>query len=240
MRQRKTGRAPAAAASTAAAHARFAAVVLDVDSTLVSIEGVDWLATRKGATAADEVAALTECAMAGTIPLDAVYGRRMAIVRPTRGDLEALAVAYEAALAPGAREAVRALLEAGVRVVLVSGGLRQAIAPLAVALGIGDDGLRAVGVTLAPDGSFTSFERTSPLVTHRGKLDVVRALGLPRPILGVGDGSTDIAMRPAVDAFAAFTGFVSRPAVVKKADHRLASFTELTTLVLGTPTATDA
>ncbi len=239
MGQRRSGRTPAAAVSTAAAHARFAAVVLDVDSTLVGLEGIDWLATRKGTSAAEEVAALTDCAMAGTIPLDAVYGRRMTIVRPGREDLEALGAAYSAALADGAREAITALLGAGVRVVLVSGGLRPAIVPLAASLGIPDTDLRAVGVTLGPDGSFVTFERTSPLVTQRGKLDVVRELGLPRPVLGVGDGSTDLAMRPALDAFAAFSGFVSRSSVMKKADHQIGSFAELLALVLG-PTSPDA
>jgi hypothetical protein len=40
-------------------------------------------------------------------------------------------------------------------------------------------------------------------------------------------------MRPAVDAFAAFTGFVRREPVVAGADHVLADFAQLTELVLG-------
>jgi phosphoserine phosphatase len=55
---------------------------------------------------------------------------------------------------------------------------------------------------------------------------------LPRRILAVGDGATDAAMRPAVDAFAAFTGFVSRPSVIAAADRVVNSFDQLAELVL--------
>ena len=49
-------------------------------------------------------------------------------------------------------------------------------------------------------------------------------LGMPRPIVAIGDGSTDLAMRPAVDAFVAFTGFARRTAVVQAADGELLAF----------------
>jgi phosphoglycolate phosphatase-like HAD superfamily hydrolase len=59
-------------------------------------------------------------------------------------------------------------------------------------------------------------------------------LSLPRPILSVGDGATDAAMKSAgaADAFAAFTGFVRREPVVALADHVIATFDELVALVL--------
>ena len=55
---------------------------------------------------------------------------------------------------------------------------------------------------------------------------------LPRRILAVGDGATDLAIRPAVDAFAAFTGFVRRAPVVASADVVIDSFAQLVELVL--------
>jgi phosphoserine phosphatase len=60
----------------------------------------------------------------------------------------------------------------------------------------------------------------------------VDSLQLPRRILAVGDGVTDIAMRPAVDAFAAFTGFVHRSEVADLADTTITSFDQLLELVL--------
>ena len=51
-------------------------------------------------------------------------------------------------------------------------------------------------------------------------------------MLAVGDGMTDADIRPVVAAFAAFTGFVKRDAVVAAADHVLDSFDALARLVL--------
>src|SRR5687768_16471217 len=85
---------------------RFRSVILDVDSTLSGIEGIDWLAARRGPEVAAQIATLTERAMDGAVPLDAVYGERLAIVRPTHAEVAELARAHPDALAPGAREAI--------------------------------------------------------------------------------------------------------------------------------------
>ena len=217
---------------TARAHARFASVVLDVDSTIAGIEGIDWLAQRRGPEVAADVASLTDRAMKGEIPLDAVYGERLARIRPTRDEVGMLAAAYREAIAPGAVDVVARLRLAGVRVALVSGGLREAIQPLALHLGCVDDALHAVRVRFDEHGEYAGYDEASPLATQAGKAAVVRALALPSPALAVGDGATDLAMRPAVDAFAAYVGFVRRAPVVASADFEIDSFARLEALVL--------
>jgi phosphoserine phosphatase len=210
----------------------FASVVLDVDSTVSGIEGIDWLAERRGADVAARVVGLTDRAMRGEIALDAVYGERLDLVRPSREEVGALADEYIATLAPGAREAIDRLRSHGRRVVLVSGGIREAILPLAVHLGISVDDVYAVPVRFASNGAFAGFDGSSPLATATGKRAVAELLALPRRVLAMGDGSTDLAMRPAVDAFAAFTGFVRREPVCAKADLTLDSFDQLAEIVL--------
>ena len=210
--------------------ARFRSVVIDVDSTLCGIEGVDWLAKRRGPEVANRIAALTDRAMNGELALDAVYGARLEVVRPTLTDVAALAEAYRETLAPGALEAVRAFQEDGMRVVLVSGGLRQAIAPLADALGAE---LVAVDVHFAADGTYSGFDAGSALTTQAGKGEVVVGLMLDRPSAAVGDGATDAALKGIVDLFVGYTGFVTRPAMVATADVLAASFADVTRLLLG-------
>ncbi|MFL5606937.1 MAG: HAD-IB family phosphatase [Gemmatimonadaceae bacterium] len=210
----------------------FQSVVIDVDSTLCGIEGIDWLASRCDPATGAAISALTDRAMRGEIALESVYGERLAAVRPSRRDVDELAAAYVGALAPGAAEAVRALHDAARRVVLVSGGLREAILPLAAQLAIAEHDVHAVTVRFNADGAFGGHDETSPLTTGSGKQDVVRALALPRRILAVGDGATDLAIRPAVDAFAAFTGFIRRAPVVASSDVVIDSFAQLVELVL--------
>ena len=211
---------------------RFASVVLDVDSTLSGIEGIDWLAALRGPEVSAAVADLTDRAMRGAIALDAVFGKRVALVRPSRRELAALTAAYEACVAPGASHAVRSLRAAGVRVVAVSGGLRDAVAPFVASLGVPDADVHAVGVTFDAAGEFAGFDEGSPLATAVGKRTLVESLDLPAPVLAVGDGATDLAIRPAVAAFGAFTGFVTRDAVVAGADYLIPDFPHLLDLVL--------
>jgi phosphoserine phosphatase len=212
--------------------AGFASVVLDVDSTLCGLEGIDWLAARRGPEVGAMIAEVTDRAMRGEVQLDAVFGERMAMVSPGGDDLAALAVEYERALAPGARAAIARMLAAGRRVVLVSGGLRNAILPVARTLGIADDDVHAVRVDVAADGSYGGYDTSSPMTTSGGKQHVVDALRLPRRLVAVGDGATDLAIKPVADAFAAFTGFVRREPVVAGADVVLDSFEQLAELVL--------
>ncbi len=208
---------------------RFRSIVLDVDSTLCGVEGIDWLATRRSGEVAKRIAELTDRAMNGEMTLDAVYGMRLDLIRPTRAEIAALADHYIATVAPGALQAIKSFQRAGMRVVLVSGGVRPAIEPIARSLGVE---LQAVDVWFAPNGEYAGYDSSSPLTTQAGKRDVVAGVGLSRPTVAVGDGATDVAMRPAVDAFVAYTGFVRRERVVSEADAEVSSFAGLLEYVL--------
>jgi phosphoserine phosphatase len=224
---------------------RFASVVLDVDSTLTRLEGIEWLAARRGPVIAHTVATMTDRAMHGTAPLEAVYADRLALVRPTRTEVAGLARAYVDGVVTGALDAVAALRKAQIRLAILSGGVREAVAPFAASLGIADHEVHAVSLRFTPDGAYAGFDTASPLTRNGGKPAVVRALGLPRPVLAVGDGSTDAELKtdagagargrggPAVDAFAAFVGVARRESVVAVADFVMQTLAELPVLVLG-------
>lgn len=211
----------------------FGTVVLDVDSTVSGIEGVDWLAARRGPEVAKRIANLTAEAMRGEIPLEQVYGTRLSQIRPRREDLDALARAYVEAVEPNAVSTIYKLRRAGVQVLLVSGGLRNALLRLALHLDLDLGDVYAVDIRFDAMGAYVGFDEKSPLSRTTGKSTVIAGLGAAGPVLMVGDGVTDLAARSAVDKFAAFTGFVTREPVVRQADIVLKSFTELETLVLG-------
>jgi phosphoserine phosphatase len=195
---------------------RFATVVLDCDSTLSAVEGIEELAAERRA----EVSALTEAAMRGAVPLEEVYGRRLELIRPTRARVDALGRLYVKRLVPDAREVVAVLGREGVVVRIVSGGLLPAVRTLARELGVGDDAVAAVDVYFSGDGAYAGFDASSPLARSGGKREVLEAWGaeLPRPVLLVGDGATDLEAAPVVDLFVAFAGVVDRPVVTGAAD----------------------
>lgn len=210
----------------------FASVVLDVDSTVSGAEGIEWLAGKRGPTVANEVSRLTRQATDGEISLESVYAHRLEMIEPTEAEVGELARFYERRLAPRAAEVIAELRENGIRIVLVSGGIRQAILPLGLRLGFTPAEVFAVRLAFDEEGRYSGFDDISPLTTSSGKAMVVQRLYLARPVLMVGDGITDLAARPAADAFAAFTEFTYRGAVVRGADYELASFDQLLKLVM--------
>ena len=85
---------------------------------------------------------------------------------------------------------------------------------------------------VSDDGEYETYDAHSLMTTAEGKRSVVAALALPRRLVAMGDGATDLAIRPVADAFVAFTGFVHRAPVVAGADAVVDSFDQLVELVL--------
>lgn len=209
------------------------AVVFDCDSTLCAIEGIDEL----GAAMRDRIEALTDAAMRGELPLEAVYGQRLSLIRPHRTALDALARHYVETLVPDAVEVVHALHAEGIDVRIMSGGLLPAVAAAADALGISRERVAAVDISFATDGSYAGFDAASPLARAGGKRDTIRQWRqeLRGAVMMVGDGATDLEVRDDVELFVAYAGVIERPAVVAGADVvvRSASMAPVLPLALG-------
>lgn len=218
---------------------RFASVIFDCDSTLSAIEGIEELSHGHR----EEIARLTESAMRGEVPLEDVYRRRLELVRPTRDQVNALGEHYIRALVPDARETVAALLAENIEVRVMSGGIRQAVIPLALALGLPERAVAAVDVHFDENGDYIGFDQASPLTRSGGKRIVLERWlpELSRPIMVVGDGATDLEARPPADRFVAFSGVVERPAVIDAADDvvRTPSLAPVLVLALGGVTPRD-
>jgi phosphoserine phosphatase len=98
--------------------------------------------------------------------------------------------------------------------VIISGGFRQAIRPLADFLGVAR--VEAVDLYFAEDGSYRGFSTDYPTTRTGGKCEVVsrlRAEMKPEKVVMVGDGVSDMETLPAVDLFIGYGGFVSREKV---------------------------
>jgi phosphoserine phosphatase len=190
---------------------RFA--FFDVDSTLVTIEGIDVLADGN-----PEIAKLTDAAMNGEIPLGQVYARRLEMIRPSKDRVEQLGAKYVASLVGGAQETIATLQDNGIIVHLVTAGIEQAILPLANALHVKN--VHAVKLTFDATGSYKDFDRRSFLTRTGGKELVVRDIRARShgKAAFIGDGISDLEAKPAVDLFIGFGGVVVRPRVKENAD----------------------
>jgi len=203
---------------------KYRFVFFDVDSTLVTIEGIDVLALNH-----PEIAALTTSAMNGDIPLDEVYGRRLEVIRPHREQVAHLADLYLQSLVIGVPETIDALCKAGVLVHLVTGGIAQAMMPLAALLNIPAHNVHAVSLQFNPDGSYSDFDRRSFLTRSGGKEVVVRDIRARShgTAAFVGDGVSDLETKTAVECFIGFGGVVVRPHVQQNAGIYVTSMTDV-------------
>jgi phosphoserine phosphatase len=189
-------------------------VFFDCDSTLSAIEGIDELARLRGPEAFAAVERMTREAMGGNTSMEEIFARRLEIIRPTAAELRHVAELYIEHIEPDAVRVVAELRADGWTPVILSGGFRDAILPLAAHLGI--ERVEAVGLRFDETGHYLDFEHTSPTARSRGKNVVIAALKAetaPERVVMVGDGASDLETTPDVDLFVGFGRYAVREKV---------------------------
>ena len=191
-------------------------IVMDVDSTLLKGEVIDALAARVGCE--EQVAAITEAAMAGELDFAEALAERVALLEGL-DVAEVEAVSQELELMPGARTLLRTLQRLGYQTAVVSGGFLQVIAPLVAELGIDHAVANELEVV---DGRLTG-RLTGEIVDRAGKAAALvrfaAEVGVPvSQTVAVGDGANDIDMLSAAGLGIAFN---ARPIVIEAADTAL-------------------
>ncbi|WP_262422441.1 HAD-IB family phosphatase [Brevundimonas denitrificans] len=143
--------------------------MLDFDSTLVKVETLDALADMvlSESVEADairtRVARLTDQAMAGDIDFGEALKRRLELLQLTRTHVEALADRILGELTPSVRRNGRFFAENADRIIIVSGGFREVIAPVAAELGVAPERVLANDLIYDDEGRVTGVDEANPL-----------------------------------------------------------------------------
>jgi phosphoserine phosphatase len=204
-------------------------VLFDCDSTLSAIEGIDELARVCGPDVFKAVEAMTNAAMEGAIPVESVFARRLEIIQPTAAQVAAVGQRYLDTIEPTALATIDTLRRRGWTPMIVSGGFRPAIRPLADRLGIS----RVEAVDLRFDdetGAYRGFDEQFPTTRSGGKPEIARRLHAelsPDRMVMVGDGASDLEAKSDVDLFVGFGRYVRRPRVAAEAGCFIQSLDEL-------------
>jgi phosphoserine phosphatase len=195
----------------------FGIICFDCDSTLSKIEGIDELGRQSGLF--DELVALTNAAMNGELALEQVYGKRLDLIKPDKAQMDSLAELYISEMVEGVEEVFSTLLAQGKQVHIISGGIRQAILPLAKKLGLPADHVHAVDVLFNEDGTYNDFDQQSPLAKTGGKAVICKQLQTDDISMAmIGDGKTDLEAKNAGATVIGFGGVAERAIVVEQAD----------------------
>lgn len=210
-------------------------LIFDFDSTLVRIETLEALADialqghEEARRIRSEVASLTGRAMAGELDFGEALRARLALLPLTRSHVEALADRILDEGTPSVRRNLRFFNENAGSIVILSGGFREIIAPVAERLGVTPERVLCNDLVYDAEGRVTGVDDANPLSHANGKPEVIRALGLTGPVVMVGDGWNDaeVKLAGAADRFHAFTEIARREKVVAVADSEARSIDEL-------------
>ncbi len=198
-------------------------VIMDMDSTLITIECIDEIADFVGAK--DQVAEITEAAMRGDIEFTQALHQRVKLLAGLPVETLEAVYSQRLKLSPGAEAMLAGFKAAGVRTVLVSGGFTFFTDRLKQRLGLDEAYANVLDVR---DGCLTgriqgSIVDGAAKAAHVQRLrsmlenQVVQAQGrVAKGIIAVGDGSNDQLMFAQADAGVAYH---AKPALEAVATH---------------------
>ena len=177
---------------------QFKLIAFDMDSTLINIECIDEIADAVGRKA--EVAAITEAAMRGEITdFKESLRRRLALLKGVTLDDMARVYNERLQINPGAAELIGACHQAGLKVLLVSGGFTFFANRVKARLNIDfarSNQLEVVNDTLTGQLVMQSWGDTCDgPEKRRTVLEVASLMGIqPHQCIAVGDGANDLPM----------------------------------------------
>jgi phosphoserine phosphatase len=195
----------------------FKLVVMDMDSTLITIECIDEIADMQGLK--PQVAAITEAAMRGEIEFNESLTRRVGLLEGL--DASALQRVYDERLrlSPGAEPMLAAVKAAGLKTLLVSGGFTFFTDRMKSRLGLDYTHSNQLEVV---DGKLTGRVVGGIVNADEKKHTVERVcaeMGItPQQAIVMGDGANDLKMMGIAGLSVAFR---AKPVVRAQADVAL-------------------
>jgi phosphoserine phosphatase len=195
----------------------FGLVVMDMDSTLITIECIDEIADMHGLK--QQVAAITETAMRGEIDFAESLRRRVSLLEGL--DESALQRVYDERLqlSPGAEIMIKTLHDHGIKILLVSGGFLFFTERLKPRLGLDFTHANTLEIV---NGKLTG-RVLGQIFDAQGKADwlikIRDELGLkPEQVIAMGDGANDLKMMAQANVSIAYH---AKPVVREQASYAL-------------------
>lgn len=208
--------------------------VIDFDSTVTQVEGLDELAAialkgqADGAEIVKKIKALTDAGMSGEISFSEALKSRIELLKANKSHIEILIDFLKTKISDSFLRNKSFLKEYNADIYIVSSGFREFILPITQSLGLKDENVYANTFTFDEEGNITGVDQSNVLAQTGGKIKLMESLKFEGHVSVIGDGYTDFEIKKAgfADRFYAFTENVERPKVIAEADFAIKSLDE--------------
>jgi phosphoserine phosphatase len=214
----------------------MATVIFDFDSTLINCESLELILQPILAKSPELQQAfhhITNQGMNGDISFQQSLHQRLTLAAPSLQAVQQFADSATQYLTTGIKELIAALQQHNIAIWIISGGLQQAILPLANQLNIPSEQVLAVQAVWDQAGNFEQLAADD--ICSQGKVLAAKSIysQFTQPIIMVGDGITDYEIWQAgfADHFIAYSEHAKRPAVLGLAEYQANSSQDLATLL---------
>ncbi len=214
---------------------KFASIIFDFDSTVASVESLDELAVLalRDNPKKDEIVQaikdLTNKGMSGEITFDVSLTERMKLMSPTREQVTEAGIYVAGLLSESFLSNRDFFIKNSEKIYIISGGFEEMILPAAEKLGILAKNIHANRFIFDESGKVVGVDQTRLTSQHLGKVNKVKSLDLPRPIVIIGDGKTDAQIKEMgeADCFISYTEHADRATAVISADFNAKTFEDI-------------
>jgi D-3-phosphoglycerate dehydrogenase len=208
--------------------------IIDFDSTITKVEGLDQLAaialahSSDGTKVVQQIKELTDAGMNGELSLSESLSRRMSLLNANKRHVDALVEFLLENISDSFERNKKFLQEYADQILVVSSGFKDFIIPVVSYLGLKAENVYANTFIYNDNGDIIGVDNSNVLSQTGGKIELVKSLNLDGHVSVIGDGFTDyeIKQHGLADRFYAFVENVERQKVVDVADFAIKSLDE--------------
>ena len=201
-------------------------LIIDFDSTFVTVESLDELAhivlkdNPESAQRLETIRAITRAGMEGSIPFDESLSKRLKLLNINQKDIHAATIVLAKKVTPSFKRNKQFLMENSQNILIISGGFYEMIIPIVSEYGILEDQVFANKFVYKGTSRIAHVDSQNIMAQSGGKVAQANALGLAGEIHVIGDGYTDYQIKSEGPAkkFFAFIENIRRNSVCDVAD----------------------
>ena len=201
-------------------------LIIDFDSTFVTVESLDELAhivlkdNPENAQRLETIKTITRAGMEGSIPFDESLSKRLKLLNINQKDIHAATIVLAKKVTPSFKRNKQLLMENAQNILIISGGFYEMIIPIVSEYGILEDQVFANKFVYKGTSRIAHVDSQNIMAQSGGKVAQANELGLAGEIHVIGDGYTDYQIKsegPATKFFA-FSENIRRNSVCEVAD----------------------